>query len=283
MKSPNDGPVGMTLGGRYEVLAALGGGGTATVYEAVDRAGGARVAVKMLRADYLANDAMRRRLRREGAILKALDHPAIVRLLDVGVDAEGVVHLVTELVRGETLAERLARGPLPMPEADLLVTAVCGATMAAHAHGILHGDLKASNVIWPCAAGRSTMPRLVDFGASKVLGLDRLTATGELSGTPQYLAPEVLVGERELDGRIDVYALGVLLYEALSGTPPFRERHVGRLLMKIDAGDCLALDAVADVPPDIANVVSGAMKPRREERYSSMGDLEAAWHHARRP
>jgi len=273
--------IGTTLGGRYELIGRLALGGLGTVYEAIDRTDGGRAAVKVLHARHLEDDAMRRRFRREGAALKALDHPAIVRLLELGAEADGLVYLVTEYVDGQTLAERLSAGPLSLEEADALVAAMCGGIGAAHAHGILHGDLKPANVLWGSRAG-AAWPRLVDFSASKILGLDRLTATGEISGTPAYMAPEVLTGKAEVDERIDIYGLGVLLYEALSGKQPYEDSHVGRLLMKIDAGDCLPLDAVADVPAPISRVVARAMHRDKARRHPTTEALEAAWRESRR-
>ena len=262
---------------RYELVAEVARGAMGEVFEAFDRIEGSKVAVKVLRAEYLADESMRRRFRREGAVLKAIDHPAIVRLLEIGVDAQGVVFLVTEYVEGETLAERLARGPVEIDTVDVLVDALCDGLSAVHAHGILHGDLKPANVLWPQELG----PRLVDFGASKILGLDRLTATGEVSGTPAYMAPEVLTGKADVDQRIDVYGLGVLIYEALSATQPFHDGHVGRLIMKIDVGDCLPIDAVADVRGAVAIVVARAMHRDQSKRYADMGELKAAWSDAR--
>jgi serine/threonine-protein kinase len=274
--------LGSTLADRYELVAEVARGAMADVYEALDRIEGSRVAVKVLRAEHLADDSMRRRFRREGAVLKALCHPAIVRLLELGIDSDGAVFLVTEYVEGQTLAERLATGPLSIEEADVLVYALCDGLAAAHRHGIFHGDLQPANIVWP---GTSTqghgLPRLVDFGASKILGLDRLTATGEVTGTPAYMAPEVLTGKTGVDQRIDVYGLGVVLYEALSTKRPFPDHHIGRLLMKIDAGDCLPLDAVADVPATCARVVARAMHRDKRERYADMIDLKKAWQQAR--
>ena len=267
--------LGTMLAGRYELVASVADGAMGSVYEAVDRAEGGKVAVKVLHAEHLTDDAMRRRLRREGAVLKALDHPAIAQLLEFGVEPDGTVFLVTEYVDGETLAQRLIRGALDVDDADTLVHALCGGLRAAHEHGILHGDLKPANVLWGSA------PRLVDFSASKILGLDRLTATGEISGTPAYMAPEVLTGKADVDERIDVYGLGVLLYETLSGERPFSEGHIGRLLMKIDAGDCLPLDAVADVSPAVAEVVRRAMHHDKRDRYATITELEQAWRNAR--
>lgn len=270
--------LGATLAGRYELVQEVARGAMGDVFEALDRVEGSKVAVKVLRAEYLADESMRRRFRREGAVLKALDHPAIVRLLELGIEDDGLVFLVTEYVEGETLAERLKKGPLRVEEADRLVDALCEGLDAAHRHGVLHGDLKPANVVWPAEGS----PRLVDFGASKILGLDRLTATGEVSGTPAYMAPEVLTGKADVDQRIDVYGLGVALYEALSAKQPFFDGHVGRLMMKIDAGDHLPIDAVADVPVAIGRVVERAMHHNKEDRYADMPDLKAAWHEARR-
>ena len=269
--------IGTTLADRYELVAEVARGAMGDVFEAFDRVEGRKAAVKVLRAEHLADESMRRRFRREGAVLKALAHPAIVRLLELGIDDDGLVFLVTEYVEGETLAERLSKGPLSVGAADSLTDALCDGLGAVHGHGVLHGDLKPANVVWP----EDGNPRLVDFGASKILGLDRLTMTGEVSGTPAYMAPEVLTGKADVDRRIDVYGLGVLLYEALSAKQPFHDGHVGRLMMKIDAGDCLPIDAIADVPDAIAQVVARAMHRRKDDRYANMADLKMAWHRAR--
>jgi serine/threonine-protein kinase len=278
MTNPSAIGLGTILAGRYELVAELARGAMGDVFEALDQLSGSKAAVKVLRAEYLADESMRRRFRREGAVLKALDHPAIVRLLELGIDDAGLVFLVTEYVEGETLAERLSKGPVSITEADALVDALSSGLGAAHAHGVLHGDLKPANVIWPAAG----TPRVVDFGASKILGLDRLTATGEVSGTPAYMAPEVLTGKTDVDQRIDVYGLGVLLYEALSAKKPFDDKHLGRLMMKIDAGDCLPIDAVAEVPTAIAHVIERAMHRNKHDRYAQMADLKTAWHGGRR-
>jgi len=277
MTNPTSIGLGTILAGRYELVAELARGAMGDVFEARDQVSGSKAAVKLLRAEYLADESMRRRFRREGAVLKALNHPAIVRLLELGIDDEGLVFLVTEYVEGETLAERLSNGPVTINEADSLVDALSSGLGAAHEHGVLHGDLKPANVIWPSEGS----PRVVDFGASKILGLDRLTATGEVSGTPAYMAPEVLTGKTDVDQRIDVYGLGVLLYEALSGKKPFHDNHLGRLMMKIDAGDCLPIDAIAEVPAAIARVIERAMHRNKDDRYAEMPDLQAAWHRGR--
>ena len=268
--------LGATLAGRYQLVAEAAKGATGDVYEALDREDGQRVAVKMLRPEYLADDSMRRRFRREGAILKALDHPSIVKLFDLGIADDGAAYIVTEFVQGATLRDRISEGPLDSRELDPVVLALAGALEAAHDHGVIHGDLKPDNVILVASDGE-LCPRLIDFGASKVLGLDRLTATGEIAGTPAYMAPECLTGADDLDERVDVYALGVVLYESLSGVQPFADRHVGRAVHRIVVGDCLPVDAVVDVPSSIGVVVQRAMHHDKEARYRNVAGLVDAW------
>lgn len=263
--------VGTVVAERYEVVAELASGSMGDVFRAYDRERRLDVAIKVLRAEFMADDRLRRRFRREAAVLKALTEPSIVRLLDFEFDPAGRVFLVTEYVEGPTLAEHIAETPLDLADATRLVHSMTDALRAAHDHGVFHGDLKPANVLW------AREPRLIDFGASKILGLDRLTATGEVAGTPAYMAPEVLTGRGEVDGRIDVYGLGVCLYEALSGERPFQDSHVGRLLMKIDAGDRLPLDALVDVPHGLVDVVHRAMNREPTARYETVSDLRAAW------
>lgn len=268
--------LGGMLAGRYQLVAEAAKGGMGDVYEALDREDGRRVAVKLLRAEYLADDSMRRRFRREGAILKALDHPSIVKLLELGIADDGAAYIVTEFVQGSTLRERISGGPLGARELDPVVLALTDALETAHAHGVIHGDLKPDNVILVSLAGELS-PRLIDFGASKVLGLDRLTATGEIAGTPAYMAPECLTGGDDLDERVDVYGLGVVLYESLSGFQPFADGHVGRAVQKIVVGDCLPVDTVADVSSPISAVVQRAMHHDKTARYRNVAELVDAW------
>ncbi|MEM7436493.1 MAG: serine/threonine-protein kinase [Myxococcota bacterium] len=266
---------GTMVADRYRVVSALARGSSGDVYLARDLRDEADVAIKVLRAEFIADDAMRRRFRREAAVLKALTHPSIVRLLDVEFGFGGQVFLVTEFVEGPTVADRIATSPLDVGDATVLVSAMADALGAAHEHGVLHGDLKPANILWA-----ETGLRLIDFSASKILGLDRLTATGQVSGTPAYMAPEVLTGKGDIDARIDVYGLGVVLFEALSGQHPFRDSHIGRLLMKIDAGDRMPLDALVDVPGWIAEVVHRAMSRTPSDRYESIDDMKTAWDRA---
>jgi serine/threonine-protein kinase len=272
----------IVLGGRYELVREIAAGAMGAVHEARDRRTGQRVAVKLLRAELAAEAAIRRRFRRESSILRSLEHPAVVRILDVGADDDDRAYTVMELLEGETLEARLSReGALAPAVAGPLLIVLADALCAIHRHGVVHGDLKPANVFLTTAAPGV---RLVDFGLSKVEGLDRLTRTGELAGTPVYMAPELFTGEsgREPDARLDLYALGVVAYQTLSGRLPFDARkHPGQLLFDVAMGKARPLAEVApSLPRAIVAAVEEAMSPRRERRPPDADALGRAWAHA---
>ncbi len=204
----------MTCVGDYELWARIGTGATSAVWKAYRRGAPARiVAVKRLRSPRAAGRAGRRRLRLEAAVLGGLDHPHVVRLVDV-VDDGGGVALVMELAPGGSLEALLAeRGQLTPGEVVAVAAPIADALAAAHRRGIVHGDVKAANILFG-ADGRSL---LADFDVARSAWC---TAGDEIVGTAEYLAPELLVGEPP-DRRSDVYALGVVCYEALAGYVPF--------------------------------------------------------------
>lgn len=246
------------------------------VFEATDQSTSLAVALKLLRPEHVEDFAMRRRFRREAAVLKALDHPVLVKVLDVGVDSDNHIYMASELVIGKTFRERLDAGIVSAGDLRDWMIAICQGMEAAHEHGVLHGDLKPDNLVLVDDGG-TLGPKIVDFGTSKIVGLERLTATGELAGTPAYMAPELLTGKGAIDARIDIYALGVVAYEALSGSAPFTEKNPGKLLFRIAAGDALPLDARVDVAPEVAQVVHRAMHQDPEQRFFTMVELERAW------
>jgi serine/threonine protein kinase len=265
---------GELLADRYLVGAQLGQGGMGTVYDAWDNVARSPVALKVLHPELTGDPHMRRRFFREAAILRQLVHPGIVRIRDAGEDRLGRAFLVMERLEGRTLADRLACAVRLSPdELSPLLRRLGEALDAAHEEGVLHGDLKPQNVF---LVGEDDVV-LVDFGASKVFGLERLTATGQLAGTPAYLAPEVVRGERALDLRLDVYALGVLAYEALAGRRPFASPSVGRLLASILTGDYAPLDLRAPVTACVDRAL--AIDP--EERFASAGAFARAFDVAR--
>lgn len=270
--------LGATVADRFRLERKLAAAGMGTVFAARDLHTGGEVALKVLHPQLARDPEIHRRFRREASILRALEHPAVVAVHSVGTDATGLPFTAMELLRGETLHARIARGPLAPEELRPILGDICAGLAAAHAHGVIHGDLKPANVflLAPDAAG--VRVKVVDFGLSKVLGLERLTRTGEVLGTPAYMSPELLTGDAEIDPRVDVYALGVVLYQALTGRLPFEERNPGRLLMQIVAGGA---PPPSRVRPGLAaavdRVVMRAMAPRRQDRFAEVGELAVAF------
>jgi serine/threonine protein kinase len=199
----------------------VGQGGMATVYLAEDLKHGRRVAVKVLRPE-LAAALGHERFVREIGIAAQLQHPHILPLFDSG-EAEGFLYYVMPFVEGESLRERLTRdGSIPIHEAVRIIREVVDALAHAHQHGIVHRDIKPDNVM---LSGRHAT--VTDFGVAKAVsaaGSDKLTTVGMALGTPTYMSPEQAMGETDLDARADIYSVGALAYELLSGHPPFEGR-----------------------------------------------------------
>ncbi len=192
------------IAGRFAIEGEAGRGGMGTVFRARDAASGERVALKLLR-DLSADDA--ERFARESAVLAELRHPAIVRYIAHGITGSGQPYLAMQWLEGETLAQRLARGPLPPADAAVLLLRAAEGLAHAHERRVLHRDIKPSNLF--LEAGDPARAMLVDFGVARWID-DRhpITTTGALVGTPGYMAPEQARGSRELDPRTDVFALG---------------------------------------------------------------------------
>jgi len=205
------------LAGRYQIERVLGEGGMATVYLAQDQKHNRKVAVKVMRPELAATLGADRFLR-EVQVAAQLNHPNILPMFDSG-EADGILYYVMPYVEGETLKEHVAKeGQLSVSEAMRLGREVAEALAYAHARGIIHRDIKPGNVLL-----QSGHALVADFGIARALGDEGevLTKTGLAVGTPQYMAPEQATGEREVDGRADIYALGAVMYEMLAGEPPF--------------------------------------------------------------
>ena len=207
---------GRVLGGRYRLVAPIARGGMATVWTADDPVLSRRVAIKVLRADLAADDATRARFRHEAIAAARLSHPNIVSTYDTG-DDDGIAYIVMELIDGPTLRQLIdEHDGLPVADVIRIGKQVADALDAAHRAGLVHRDVKPANVLVPVAGP----VKVTDFGIAKAAGGDDLTRTGTVMGTARYLAPEQVNG-RPTDPRTDVYALGLLMYEALCGHPPF--------------------------------------------------------------
>ena len=270
--------------GSYEITAPIGKGAMGEVYEARHVTLGRRVAVKVLQGDHGKDDDAVRRFFNEARAASAVEHRGIVEVIDFGRDEDGSPFLVMELLDGESLAARLRRArPLPVDEALRITRQIASALGAAHARGIVHRDLKPDNVFLvsdPDVAG-GARAKIVDFGIAKLIDPDLrasvATRTGAVMGTPVYMAPEQCRGSVEVDRRADFYSLGCILYEMLSGGPPFVREGLGDLLAAhmFDRPADLR-DLRAEVPAGVGRVVERLLAKDREHRFASTAELLAA-------
>jgi eukaryotic-like serine/threonine-protein kinase len=254
-----------TVGGRYRLGERLGHGGMGEVFAAHDLRLDREVALKLLRADLAEQDGMRERVVAEARLAARLSHPHVVGVLDTG-EQDGRPFVVMERLSGRTLRDELSDGPLPAERVRDVGLQVLRALAAAHALGIVHRDVKPGNVL---DAGVGTW-KVADFGIAKWVHADEtLTGTGELLGSPSYLAPERIEG-RQAGPASDLYAVGVLLYEALCGRKPFEGDDPFALATAIRDG---AFEPPASVLPDadpgIVAVIERAMRLDPAERYES--------------
>ncbi len=219
---------GERFGDRFELEQPIGSGGMGTVYRARDPVSGETVAIKVI-SDGQSHRT--ERFAREAKVLAELSHPGIVRYISHGVTPSGELFLVMEWIDGEILKTRLQRGPLGAGEAVTLATRIAEALGAAHAHGVVHRDLKPSNLILP--GGRVDEVKVIDFGIAQREGKTQLTQTGMTLGTPGYMAPEQARSGGQIDARADVFALGCVLFQCLTGVPPFDGDSAAAILAKI--------------------------------------------------
>lgn len=270
---------GQVLAGRFRVESELGEGGMARVYRVTDLATRRPFALKLLKASIADDREAVARLRREAEVLSTIDNPAVVRIETYGQLPDGRLFLVIELLEGETLGSRMRREQRLSPEAlSPIVAGVAAGLAAAHRAGVVHRDLKPDNVFL-ASAPDGVQVKILDFGISKVYSNEeRLTRTGQVLGTPRYMAPEQLSAEPDLDARTDVYALGVILYEALAGTPPFVATTPSDLILAILHGKVTPLRVLRpELPPELESIVARAMTRLRDLRYRTPVELAEAW------
>ena len=261
---------------KYRIEQLLGRGGMGAVFRARDTRLDRMVAVKVVRADLLNDGDAKRRFRREAQIVARLQHPSIVSVFDYGTFADGGAYLVMELVRGEDLRHVLQReGRLDAPRALRIMTAVCSAVEAAHREGVLHRDLKPENILLP---GGEVEAKVLDFGVAKVVAEDRreddltiaggslVTAAGVIVGTPAYMAPEQLHGHPP-DARSDVFSLGVVAFEMMTGELPFGRGTLADIVLAHARG--VEPAPKHPMPPDLDEVVRGALHRDPDRRPPS--------------
>ncbi len=221
---------GDVFSGRFEIQHRAGSGGMGTVYRAHDRLRNRPVALKIL--DLAAGGEERERFEREARLLAECQHPGIVRYVGHGVSPQGMLFLTMEWLEGEDLAQRLRRGPLSVAQGLVLLRRVAQALAAVHSRGILHRDLKPNNLF--LRSGDIERVTLLDFGiARRSVRAPGITRTGLIIGTPEYMSPEQMRGARELDPATDIFSLGCVIYECLTGSPPFATSQLSTTLAKL--------------------------------------------------
>jgi serine/threonine-protein kinase len=257
--------------GPYRLLREIGNGGMGMVYEAEDARLGRRVAVKLLPPEVNRDRKAKERFLREAKAAAAVDHPNICTVHDVG-ESDGRLYIVLTYYEGETLRERIKRGPLPLDEARQIAIQVSRGLACAHEAGIVHRDIKPANVMLP----RRGEAKILDFGIARLQGDDAsLTRTGASWGTPAYMSPEQARGE-PVDARTDVWSLGAMLYEMIAGRRPFGGESLEAVVSAILTQEPEPLERIRpDVPEDLARIVERALIKNPAERYADAGELLA--------
>jgi serine/threonine-protein kinase len=270
--------VGSIVDRRYRLKREIARGGAGAVFEAEHLYTSRSVAIKLLLAEIADATESRARLLLEARALTAARHPGIVLGLDAGETEDGTPYLVMELLEGRTLEGILAvRRRVSVADAITIGMQLCDALATAHEHGIVHRDVKPSNIfISRNDAGRE-VAKLFDFGIARVQQTSqKLTQRNALLGTPEYMAPEQLLASDQVDGRCDTYALGITLYEALAGVVPF-EGNFGEVLLKVSTEPLPALTKrCPEVPPDLERAIATAIARNPADRYPSARDFAEA-------
>jgi serine/threonine protein kinase len=266
--------IGTVLDGRYEIVAPIAEGGMGAVYRARRTLLGDEVAVKIMRPDFGSDPGSRERFLRESRACAQLRHPNIVSILDYNLDPEGRPFLVMELLNGRSLREEVIdHGPLSVAEMQQMMTPLCAALQLAHERGVLHRDLKPANIVAHDFGGGTRTHKIVDFGLARVresTEATRLTGAHQFLGTIAYAAPEQLSGGI-VDARSDIYSLGVVIFEALTGRLPFEGDDAMVVLSAVMARQAPSPSSVrSDLPAWVDIVLQRALAKSPEDRYDSM-------------
>ncbi|RLB48687.1 MAG: hypothetical protein DRJ42_22660, partial [Deltaproteobacteria bacterium] len=283
---PNDPLVGLVLGGRYRVIKAIGEGGMGIVYEGVHEVIEKKVAIKVLRDDFSKRPEVVERFRQEAKSASRIGHEHIVDISDFGETPNGQSYFVMEFLAGADLADILAaEGTIAPARAVNIIIQCCKALGAAHAKGIIHRDMKPENIFLTSRDDEPDFVKIVDFGIAKMSDIEtdgapgrKLTKTGMIFGTPEYMSPEQAAG-KPLDHRVDVYALGVILFEMLTGRVPFVGDTFMGILTQHMFEDIPALEVVnpnVQCSEELAVVIYKTMSKDADERYPDMPALGRA-------
>ncbi len=268
--------IGQTVS-HYRIIAKLGAGGMGVVYQAEDTALQRTVALKFLPPELTRDADAKQRFLHEARAAAALDHPNICNMHEIGETAGGEIYLVMACYEGETLRDRIRRGPLPLAEALSLAIQAGDGLAEAHARGVVHRDIKPAN-LFITTKGQL---KILDFGLAKLAGASALTQTGSTLGTVGYLAPEQARGEA-IDARTDIWSLGVVLYELVAGQSPFRGEYAQAVIYEILNEAPPPLTGVrTGVPLELERIVAKCLAKDPAERYPHMEDLLVDLRHVR--
>jgi serine/threonine-protein kinase len=284
--NPDDPLVGIVLAGRYVVKGRIGEGGMGLVYEGLHRDIDKRVAIKVLRDDLSRRPDVVARFRQEAKSASRIGHENIVDISDFGETTRGASYFIMEFLDGEDLANVLGRDvTVDADRACAIVLQCCRALSATHAKGIVHRDIKPENIFLTTRDGIDDFVKIVDFGIAKMSDIEtegapgrKLTKTGMIFGTPEYMSPEQAAG-KELDHRVDVYALGIILYECLSGRVPFEGDTFMGVLTQHLFSELPAIDELnpnAKVSRELETVIRKALAKDPDDRYQDTEELAEA-------
>lgn len=270
---------GTVVAEKFALQRVIASGGMGTVFEAWDTFLERKVAIKIMHPQYAADPALVARFRREARAASRIQHPNVVSVLELGRQRDSSVYLVQELLVGDTLRAHLEeRCFLPPDDALAIAIPLMNGLAAAHALGIMHRDLKPENIILARMPSGEIIPKIIDFGLAKLQDASKqsLTRMGTVLGTPQYMSPEQVLAQK-IDVRCDVWSMGVVLYEMLSGILPFDGDTIAETLALITKGPLPPLDIVASRhAAPFAPVVSRALARDLSERYSTIAEFRHA-------
>lgn len=269
---------GTVIGGRYRLTRQVGEGGMATIWEADHLTLGVRVAVKLMSVVGPHIAELSERFMNEARGAASVRHRNVVEIIDFGLYDGRTPYMVMELLEGESLADRLGReGDIPAREAIFIVSHVLRGLTVVHEAGLVHRDLKPENIFLVSDPEEGVFPKLIDFGVSKGMGRSDLTHEGALVGTPDYMSPEQARGRKGVDLRTDLYSMGVILYELLTGRLPFEADNLGDLIVMICGEEPIPLERLRpDLPPQLSRVVHKAMAKDRELRHPDAREMRDA-------
>lgn len=280
--------VGTIIAGKYRLMRSLGAGGMGVVYKAENVAIGRTVALKILHGHLADDEVSLARFQREARTAASVAHRNLVEILDLGVEPSGAPYLVMEYVRGKSLAEALALEPRFEPRRAVRIAGqILAALAAVHHHGIIHRDLKPENILLTTRKGQADFVKVLDFGvaalsedADRILRTKDLTPSGRVMGTPYYTSPEQIRGRAAPDARVDLWAVGVLLFQMLAGRRPFNASKLDDLCHEILSGAPPTFESLGvQLEPGLEAIVLRALEKDPARRYESATEM----HHALEP